>query len=121
MASSHAERSGTHVEAHTATSQEPAHCRPAAAAGHTEKVKFVVNWAGTLEPIRGHANSTVESIRDLILSSPAPSCHKLLIFKGRLLDPALTLKDAGLCTGCVVHLTLNEDPEKGKAIFVSKA
>ncbi len=119
---------GTHAVASSIMHQEPAHARPlsqvaaaagAAAAGHGERVKFVVNWAGRLEPIRGNMCMTVEGVSELITCASAPACHKLLIYKGRLLDPAATLKDAGLCNGCVVHLTLNEDPEKGKAIHVS--
>lgn len=42
----------------------------------------------------------------------------MLIFRGKLLDPAQTLADAGLVSGCVLHLTLNEAPAGGKPLHV---
>lgn len=47
----------------------------------------------------------------------APPLHKLLIFRGKLLDHDQTLHDAGLVSGCVLHLTLNEAQSSGKPLY----
>lgn len=76
-------------------------------------VRFCVNWGGQLEPFAMASSSTFEQLAS-ITAGPvnAPKEHKLMIVKGRLQLHTNTLQDAGLRDGSIVHLVLNDAPER---------
>ena len=63
--------------------------------------------------------ATVAQLTSALTCAPyAKDAHKLLVFKGLLLEPSTSLAEAGLRNGCVLHLVLNENPYTGRALYI---
>lgn len=107
--------------------------------------RFCVNWNGMLEPIELPKDATVGELVSVLRSGKyAKDSHKLLVFKGLLLRTPTTIAEgrlgcyfpllpllypqtdilcprvhaAGIRDGSVLHLLLNDDPYKGKPIYI---
>jgi hypothetical protein len=91
--------------------QQPARAQGKAAAfapGH--QVGICVSWLGHLEPLRVPSSSAVGELATRAgLSTEAPPEHKYFIYKGRMLDSSLTIEEAGLANGAVLHMVLNDN------------
>ena len=66
--------------------------------------------------------ATVAQLTSALTCAPyAKDAHKLLVFKGLLLEPSTSLAEAGLRNGCVLHLVLNDNlpPAPARGILVA--
>jgi len=78
-----------------------------------------IKWASHLEGIYCHETDSVLQLRQRIVSAPSiPSEHKQLVHRGLLLQDDMTLGGAGLADDSTVHIVPNEQPFKGKAMYV---
>ena len=65
------------------------------------------------------AGTQVADLRRRVSAEPdIPLEHKLLVHKGLLLEEEMTLEEGGLRADCTVHLVLNEQPFRGKKLYV---
>ena len=92
---------------------------PARGTSGADVYRFSVNWNGMLEPLELAKGCSVSQMISVLKSGKyAKDAHKFVVFKGLLLTPATTLGQAGIRDGSVLHLVLNDDPYKGKPIYV---
>lgn len=81
--------------------------------------RFWVNWDCKLEAIEMPRKCTVTELAEQTKSAAeAPSFHKLFVLKGLKLNELMTLADAGVRDGSVLHLVLNDDPYTGGSLYV---
>ena len=59
--------------------------------------RFCVNWNGMLEPLELSKDASVGQLVSVLKSAKyAKDAHKLLVFKGLLLQPAISLAEGKL-------------------------
>ena len=84
-----------------------------------ETVKIFVQWQGMREPIEVSLYCTLMDLAGFVESAPeAIPAHKFFIFRGIQLHPSFTLEQALVCDGAVLHLVLNDDPYRGRPIYI---
>jgi hypothetical protein len=82
-------------------------------------IRFCVNWNGLLEPLELPSSYTLLDLAKVLDSAQeAAFHHKFFVFKGQLLHPASTLGESGVYDGCVLHLVLNDDPYRGRPLYI---
>ena len=84
-----------------------------------DTVRVFISWQGMLEPMEVNVLCTVMEVACFVDSAAeAPPEHKFLIFRGVQLHPSFTMQQAGVIDGAVLHLILNDDPYRGRPLFV---
>eukprot|EP00802_Teleaulax_amphioxeia_P006592 Tamp_06596.p1 GENE.Tamp_06596~~Tamp_06596.p1 ORF type:complete len:687 (-),score=57.34 Tamp_06596:479-2539(-) len=84
-----------------------------------EIVQIFVNWQAMLEPLEVSIYCTIMDLSHFVDSAPeAQAAHKFFIFRGVQLHPSFTLEQAMITDGSVLHLILNDDPYRGRPIYV---
>jgi hypothetical protein len=84
-----------------------------------ETVKIFVQWQGMREPIEVSLYCTLMDLAGFVQSAPeAIPAHKFFIFRGVQLHPSFTLEQALIGDGAVLHLVLNDDPYRGRPIYI---
>jgi len=84
-----------------------------------DSIRFCINWGGMLEPVELPSDTTLLEVSSSIDSAAeAQFHHKFFIYKGHLLHPGMTLTEVGLKDGGVLHLVLNDDPFRGRPIYI---
>mmetsp|Transcript_14392 Transcript_14392/g.49154 ORF Transcript_14392/g.49154 Transcript_14392/m.49154 type:complete len:558 (-) Transcript_14392:294-1967(-) len=84
-----------------------------------DSVRFCINWGGMLEPVELPSDTTLLEVSSSIDSAAeAQFHHKFFIYKGHLLHPGMTLTEVGMKDGGVLHLVLNDDPFRGRPIYI---
>lgn len=83
------------------------------------EIRFCVNWNGLLEPLELPPSYTLLDLAKVLDSAQEASFfHKFFVFKGQLLHPSSTLGEAGIYDGSVLHLVLNDDPYRGRPLYI---
>ncbi|EKX38657.1 hypothetical protein GUITHDRAFT_115205 [Guillardia theta CCMP2712] len=78
-----------------------------------------IKWRENLEPLYCHETDDVKDVRRRVMTmSNVPVEHKLLVHHGLLLRDGMTLSQCGVMEDSTLFLVLNENPFKGRELFV---